>query len=78
MIITAGDSHSTIYTLNDISKINTPRVKVVDTVGAGDAFTGALAASIISGKSIIESHDFAVRIAAFVCTKAGAWPAYTN
>jgi fructokinase len=76
MILTAGASYSTVYTPDDISRISTPIVEVVDTVGAGDAFTGALASSLIAGKSIRDSHRFAVETAAFVCTKAGAWPEY--
>jgi fructokinase len=76
MILTAGASYSTLYTVNDISRIFTPRVEVVDTVGAGDAFTGALASSLIAGKTIKEAHRVAVETAAFVCTKAGAWPEY--
>jgi fructokinase len=76
MILTAGASYSKIYTLNEISKINTPKVEVADTIGAGDAFTGALASSLIAGKTIKEAHEFAVETAAFVCTKPGAWPEY--
>ena len=76
MILTAGADYSTLYTSREISRINTPKVEVVDTVGAGDAFTGALASSLIAGKTIKEAHKFAVETAAFVCTKAGAWPEY--
>ncbi|MCX6327326.1 MAG: carbohydrate kinase [Bacteroidia bacterium] len=76
MILTAGANYSTIFTSGEISKISTPKTDVADTVGAGDAFTGALASSIIAGKTIKEAHRFAVETAAFVCTKAGAWPEY--
>lgn len=76
MILTAGADYSTIFTPEEVSRINTPKVEVVDTIGAGDAFTGALAASLKAGKTIKEAHRFAVETAAFVCTKAGAWPAY--
>lgn len=76
MILTAGADYSAIYTSGEISRIDTPNVDVVDTVGAGDAFTGALASSLIAGKTIKEAHRFAVETAAFVCTKAGAWPEY--
>lgn len=76
MILTAGANYSTIYTSEEVSRLETPMVEVADTIGAGDAFTGALASSLISGKSIKEAHMFAVETAAFVCTKAGAWPDY--
>lgn len=49
---------------------------MADTVGAGDAFSGALIISLLKGKSLSEAHHFAVKTAAFVCTKEGAWPVY--
>lgn len=76
MILTAGSRYSSIYTVDDQSTIRTPKVEVVDTVGAGDSFSGAFVYSILTGKSLREAHQNAVDTAAFVCTKAGAWPAY--
>ena len=67
-----GSSHSTIYTREEISTLPTPEVTVADTVGAGDAFSGALIISLLKGKSLSEAHHFAVKTAAFVCTKEGA------
>lgn len=78
MIMTAGSQYSSIYTPDDQSTIRTPKVEVVDTVGAGDSFSGAFVYSILTGKSLREAHQNAVDTAAFVCTKAGAWPAYPN
>lgn len=78
MILTAGSRYSSIYTVDDQSTIRTPKVEVVDTVGAGDSFSGAFVYSILTGKSLREAHQNAVDTAAFVCTKAGAWPAYPN
>lgn len=78
MILTAGSRYSSIYTPDDQSTIRTPKVEVVDTVGAGDSFSGAFVYSILTGKSLCEAHQNAVDTAAFVCTKAGAWPAYPN
>ncbi|MDD6209393.1 MAG: carbohydrate kinase [Bacteroidales bacterium] len=76
LILTAGSAFSTIYTPNEQSTIPTPKVEVVDTVGAGDSFSGAFIHSILTGKSLQESHKKAVEIAAFVCTRSGAWPIY--
>lgn len=55
-----------------LSHIKTPSVKVVDTVGAGDSFTAAFITSLLSGKTVQESHAKAVEIAARVCTIQGA------
>lgn len=73
MILTAGDAYSKIFTSETHSYIKTPKVKVADTVGAGDAFTGAFISSILEGKSLSDAHHTAVNRAAFVCTKSGAW-----
>ena len=76
LVLTAGSRYSTIYSADEKSTINTPKVEVADTVGAGDSFSGAFVCSILSGKSLKEAHQTAVEIAAFVCTKDGAWPVY--
>lgn len=76
LILTAGAASSTIYSPTGISTLPTPKVKVADTVGAGDSFSGAFVYSILTGKSLREAHQKAVEIAAFVCTQSGAWPAY--
>lgn len=52
------------------------RVEVVDTTGAGDAFTGALAARLARGASLEEAARFAVRVGAVAVTRAGAQPSY--
>ena len=76
LVLTAGSRYSTIYSENEKSTINTPKVKVADTVGAGDSFSGAFVCSILSGKSLKDAHQTAVETAAFVCTQDGAWPVY--
>ena len=77
LIFTAGDKYSIIYSPSEISYLDTPKVKVADTVGAGDAFSGAFVYDILMGKNLKEAHNDAVKISAFVCTKEGAWPQYT-
>lgn len=78
MILTAGSRYSSVYTPDDSSTIQTPKVTVADTVGAGDSFSGAFVYSLLTGKSLREAHRIAVETSAFVCTKEGAWPAYPN
>ena len=52
----------------------TPKVKVVDTVGAGDSFTATFTSGILKGMPITEAHKLAVKVSAFVCTQSGAMP----
>ncbi len=74
LILTCGAEGSFVFTPIETSFLETPKVEVVDTVGAGDSFTAAFIASILSGKSIAESHKEAVDFSAYVCTQSGAMP----
>ncbi len=47
---------------------------VVDTVGAGDAFTATLAAGLVKAMPLARIHDLATRAAAHVCSQPGATP----
>ncbi len=53
-----------------------PRVKVVDTSGAGDVFCAALAAGIVKGWSHRDSSRWACRVAALSVTRCGTIPAF--
>lgn len=48
-------------------------VNVVDTVGAGDAFTAALVCGLLRNEDLDEISKLANQLASFVCTKKGAW-----
>jgi fructokinase len=74
LILTCGVNGSYVFTPGEVSFIETPKVEVADTVGAGDSFTGAFVASILKGKSVREAHELAVKVSAFVCTQNGAMP----
>lgn len=74
LILTCGVNGSYVFTPGEVSFIETPKVEVADTVGAGDSFTGAFVASILKGKSVREAHKLAVKVSAFVCTQNGAMP----
>lgn len=74
LILTCGVNGSYVFTLGNVSFVETPRVEVADTVGAGDSFTAAFVSSILSGLSIGEAHKLAVETSAYVCTQNGAMP----
>lgn len=78
LILTCGVNGSYVFTPGEVSFIDTPKVEVADTVGAGDSFTGAFVASILRGKSVREAHELAVKVSAYVCTQNGAMPELPN
>jgi ribokinase len=47
-------------------------VEVVDTVGAGDAFSGALAVALAEGRSLLEAAAWSNAAAALAVTQPGA------
>lgn len=72
VILTCGVNGSYVFASDEKSFLETPKVEVADTVGAGDSFTGAFAASMLAGHTIREAHELAVRVSAYVCTQKGA------
>lgn len=74
LILTCGVDGSYVFSPGEMSFLETPKVKVADTVGAGDSFTGAFVAAILKGLEMKEAHRLAVNVSAFVCTQNGAMP----
>jgi len=73
--LTRGAKGSLLMTADGTSSdlAGTP-VDVVDTVGAGDAFTAAVTLGLLAGWPLEELHAHAERVASFVCTQAGGTP----
>lgn len=74
LVLTCGVNGSYVFAPGMKSFLETPHVKVADTVGAGDSFTGSFAAAILAGMSVAEAHRLAVDVSAYVCTQQGAMP----
>ncbi len=74
LILTCGVNGSYVFTPGKVSFVETPKIEVADTVGAGDSFTAAFVSAILKGKSVPEAHKLAVDTSAFVCTQHGAMP----
>ena len=74
LILTCGVHGSKIFNEGKVYCCESRKVEVVDTVGAGDAFTAVVVVGLLSGWSIETINDRANEIAAFVCTQSGATP----
>jgi fructokinase len=72
--LTNGGENSILLSHEEISVFDSPKVKVVDTVGAGDAFTSALVIGLLRKNPLSQIHRYAVHYAAQVCMHQGAMP----
>ena len=73
--LTRGDRGSCVVTRSGaISDLAGTPVRIADTVGAGDAFTAALALGLVERLPLEAVHRWAERVATFVCSCPGATP----
>ncbi|HUR45088.1 MAG TPA: carbohydrate kinase [Candidatus Saccharimonadales bacterium] len=71
---TRGGEGSALYRNGEWSEHSGIRAEVVDTIGAGDSFTAAMAIGLLAGWELGEVNARANQVAAFVCSAAGATP----
>lgn len=74
VITTLGARGARLQTTSDTTEIPAPRVTVVDTVAAGDCFTGALAVELARGTDLPSAARFATTAASLKVTQHGAQP----
>jgi fructokinase len=72
--LTKGPQGSVLYAGNACSVQPGQPTQVVDTVGAGDAFTAALAMGLLAQVDLDAINEHANRVAGYVCGQAGATP----
>ncbi len=75
VVITLGAEGALAATENSIEHVPGQQVQVVDTTGAGDAFSGALAVALAEGMELAEAVAFSNAAAALQVTKIGTAPA---
>jgi fructokinase len=73
--VTRGNGGSLLMSSDECSEHPGFRVKVADTVGAGDAFTAALVHGYLRGTSLAQINENANRVGAWVASQSGATPA---
>lgn len=76
VVVTLGSAGAVLATSGFSVHIGAPKVDAVDTTGAGDAFVGALAASLARGRDLQGACEQAVRVAAFSVSGRGAQDSY--
>lgn len=87
VVVTRGADGAFAIAASGESEAGSPRVEVVDTVGAGDAFTSGLLAWLadhgrldrlslerLDAAELDQALAFAARVAALTCSRAGADP----
>lgn len=91
VVVTKGTKGVEAYTARDTLSLRAKKVKVADTVGAGDTFTAGLLAALsrarlldkkklamISKEALDEALIFAAKAAAVTCSRPGADPPWAS
>ena len=76
--LTKGAMGSVLLAGNTLVSLGVSRQTVVDTVGAGDAFTAALAMGLLRGCALADIQRVATEVAGHVCSFPGATPALSK
>ena len=74
MCVTRGAAGSLLIGERGVDEHPGYRVRVADTVGAGDAFTAGLVQEFLRGSSLAETNETANRVGAWVASQVGAMP----
>jgi fructokinase len=72
--VTRGCRGSLLITPQGLDEHSGYRIKVADTVGAGDAFTAGLVSEYMRGSTLPEMNETANRVGAWVASQVGAMP----
>jgi len=72
VVITLGSRGCLVRTAGGMWSIDARAVEAVDTVGAGDAYNGALAVALAEGRSLLDAAPWANAAAALAVTQRGA------
>ncbi len=75
VVMTLGAQGALVAAADGVRRVSARPVKVVDTTGAGDCFSGALAVALAEGSALAEAVTFANAAAALSVTRLGTAPA---
>jgi fructokinase len=74
LAVTKGSKGCTLFKDGEVVDIPGMKVKVVDTVGSGDAFTASLINSYLQGASLDDTGTRANQLGSYIATQRGATP----
>jgi ribokinase len=72
IVVTIGPEGAVVGRGSSVDHVVAEAVDVVDTTGAGDAFTGALAAVLSAGADLVEAVRIGVRAGTYAVARPGA------
>jgi ribokinase len=75
VVVTVGEQGAWVVENGQVEQVPAHAVEAVDTVGAGDAFCGALGARLAGGDRLPDAVRYATAAAAISVTRRGAEPA---
>ncbi len=76
IIVTLGSEGARLYGKGAVITLRPPKVNAVDTVGAGDSFSGAFLYSYANFHDLERAGELALKVAAYVVTHSGAIKPY--
>ncbi|MFF3360799.1 ribokinase [Streptomyces misionensis] len=76
VVVTLGAEGALVHDGSGATRVASVKVDAVDTTGAGDAFTAALAWRLGTGASLAQAAGYAARVGAAAVTKPGAQESY--
>jgi ribokinase len=71
VVVTGGSEGAWVCQGDAVSHVPSGAADVVDTTGAGDAFTGAMAAGLALGRDLVEAAGWGAAVAAYAVGRAG-------
>ncbi|MER6750555.1 ribokinase [Streptomyces fungicidicus] len=76
VVVTLGSEGALVASPEGVARVPSVKVRAVDTTGAGDAFTAALAWRLGAGEPLAEAAAYAARVGAVTVTREGAQASY--